>query len=130
MAERERVYYSMLKIEEKEFAGGIMDNIILASASPRRKELLQLAGVSFTVLPATGEEQISTDIPWEAVEQLSFQKAQMVAESYFGEEGTLVIGADTIVVYQEKILGKPKDAKTQYKHCFAFKGILIRYTQV
>ena len=46
----------MLKIEEKEFAGGIMDNIILASASPRRKELLQLAGVSFTVLPATGEE--------------------------------------------------------------------------
>ena len=73
----------MLKIEEKEFAGGIMDNIILASASPRRKELLQLAGVSFTVLPATGEEQISTDIPWEAVEQLSFQKAQMVAESHF-----------------------------------------------
>ena len=56
MAVRERVYYSMLKIEEKEFAGGIMDNIILASASPRRKELLQLAGVSFTVLPATGEE--------------------------------------------------------------------------
>lgn len=88
-----------------------MDNIILASASPRRKELLQLAGVSFTVLPATGEEQISTDIPWEAVEQLSFQKAQMVAESHFWEEGTLVIGADTIVVYQEKILGKPKDAK-------------------
>ena len=76
----------MLKIEEKEFAGGIMDNIILASASPRRKELLQLAGVSFTVLPATGEEQISTDIPWEAVEQLSFQKAQMVAESHFWEE--------------------------------------------
>ena len=112
----------MLKIEEKEFAGGIMDNIILASASPRRKELLQLAGVSFTVLPATGEEQISTDIPWEAVEQLSFQKAQMVAESYFWEEGTLVIGADTIVVYQEKILGKPKDAKDAVQTLLCLQG--------
>lgn len=99
-----------------------MDNIILASASPRRKELLQLAGVSFTVLPATGEEQISTDIPWEAVEQLSFQKAQMVAESHFWEEGTLVIGADTIVVYQEKILGKPKDAKDAVQTLLCLQG--------
>ncbi|MFQ9157554.1 MAG: Maf family protein [Blautia sp.] len=112
----------MLKIEEKEFAGGIMDNIILASASPRRKELLQLAGVSFTVLPATGEEQISTAIPWEAVEHLSFQKAQMVAESHFWEEGTLVIGADTIVVYQEKILGKPKDAKDAVQTLLCLQG--------
>lgn len=112
----------MLKIEEKDFAGGIMDNIILASASPRRKKLLQLAGVNFTVLPATGEEQISTDIPWEAVEQLSFQKAQMVAESHFGEEGTLVIGADTIVVYQEKILGKPKDAKDAVQTLLCLQG--------
>ena len=112
----------MLKIEEKDFAGGIMDNIILASASPRRKELLQLAGVNFTVLPATGEEQISTDIPWKAVEQLSFQKAQMVAESHSLEDGTLVIGADTIVVYQGKILGKPKDAEDAVQTLLCLQG--------
>ena len=112
----------MLKIKGTDFAGGIMNNIILASASPRRKDLLLLAGVSFTVLPATGEEQISTDIPWKAVEQLSLQKARMVAGSHSLEEGTLVIGADTVVVYQGRILGKPKDAEDAVRTLLCLQG--------
>lgn len=84
-----------------------MKNIILASASPRRRELLERAGIPFTVCPGQGEEQITVSDPAEVVEELSEQKAR---EVFLKTEGDiLVIGADTVVAVNGKILGKPKD---------------------
>ena len=85
-----------------------MRKIILASASPRRKELLEQIGLSFQIEPARGEEHITSIIPREVVEELSFQKAMEVAELH-KEEDALILGADTIVVYEDKIMGKPAD---------------------
>ena len=89
-----------------------MSKIILASASPRRKELLAKAGISFTVIPAAGEEKRTSENPGEAVQQLARDKAEWVAQSLAEcKEGTLVIGSDTIVVFENRILGKPKDRR-------------------
>ena len=85
-----------------------MRKIILASASPRRRELLERAGVCFEVKPGNGKELITSTIPEEVVKELSLQKAQ--AAVFAAEEGTVIIGSDTIVSYNHKILGKPKDA--------------------
>ena len=96
-----------------------MSQIILASQSPRRKELLEQIGLEFEICPAKGEEIITKTIPEEVVMELSKQKAEEVAAmvSSYGENhreittpsDILVIGADTVVAYDGKILGKPKD---------------------
>lgn len=96
-----------------------MSKIILASASPRRKELLEQIGLEFEICPAKGEEVITTSIPSEVVLELSKQKAIEVAslvQSYNeAHEGIttptdiMVIGADTVVAIDNQILGKPKD---------------------
>lgn len=83
--------------------------IILASASPRRRELLAQIGLDFQVLVSEVEEKVNTDIPYLVVEQLSAQKAQAVAQKLEKEEPALVIGADTIVACDGQILGKPRD---------------------
>ena len=80
---------------------------ILASASPRRKELLEQIGVKFNILPATGEEVITKELPGEVVMELAKQKAEEVAKTAGAD--ALVLGADTVVAYEGKILGKPKD---------------------
>ena len=90
-----------------------------ASASPRRKELLEQIGLEFEICPAKGEEVISKSAPEEVVMELSEQKATEVAamvktyESGHGElmtpQDILVIGADTVVACDDTILGKPKD---------------------
>ncbi len=84
-----------------------MNKIILASASPRRKEILEQIGLEFNIVPSTCSEVITKDIPKEIVEELAYQKAQEVFEKV--GESSIVIGADTIVVYNGKIMGKPKD---------------------
>lgn len=87
-----------------------MRKIILASASPRRKELLEKAGVSFTVMPASSEEKITSQDPEEAVQELASGKAVAVAQTVGCQpQGTLIIGSDTVVVSEKKILGKPAD---------------------
>lgn len=84
-----------------------MKKIILASQSPRRKELLQLLNIPFVVHPSDVEEKVNSDfLPYQVVESLALQKANDVATYY--HEG-IIIGTDTIVVHNEKILGKPKD---------------------
>lgn len=85
--------------------------IYLASASPRRKELLKQVGISFKTMPSTVEEKITKTEPQEVVEELSYQKAvdvcgRLTAE---GMEDFVVIGADTVVSCWGEILGKPKD---------------------
>lgn len=91
---------------------------ILASASPRRRELLGQMGITFEVRPAKGEEVITKTVPEEVVQELAYQKAYEVAQAILQEaeekkgaeqESVRVIGADTIVVYQDAICGKPAD---------------------
>ena len=81
---------------------------ILASASPRRRELLTQAGLSFEVCPSQVEETISKTRPSDIVMELSSQKAFDVYRRLAPKDRT-VIGADTIVVYRGEILGKPAD---------------------
>lgn len=91
--------------------------IILASASPRRAQLLTLAGYHFTVHPSNAEEVISGDNPSEIVENLAFIKANDVYNDIKGNyknQDFLVIGADTIVYYDGDILGKPEDEKEAF----------------
>ena len=85
--------------------------IYLASASPRRKELLKQVGISFKVVPSTVEENITKEKPDEVVEELSYQKAVDVCEKLAaeGREDFVVIGADTVVSAWGKILGKHAD---------------------
>lgn len=82
--------------------------LILASASPRRKELLEKIGLPFTVQPAKGEERITQKSPAAVVMELSRQKAEEIAAAQ--TEDCIIIGADTVVARGEKIMGKPKDA--------------------
>ena len=87
--------------------------LILASASPRRKELLGKIGLEFEIIPAKGEEVVTKKLPWEVVEELSFQKAKEIADMQ--TEECIVIGSDTIVAKDEKIMGKPKDEADAYQ---------------
>lgn len=93
-----------------------MKKIVLASASPRRRELLSQVGIIFEVKPASGEERITSTELSKVVEELSCQKAMFTAHALEKEQADdladiLVIGADTIVSYEGKILGKPSDPK-------------------
>ena len=81
--------------------------LILASASPRRKEICQLLGLDFTVIPAEYEIGIDEKIaPEKAVELVALSKAQKVFEKHPGD---IVIGSDTAVYCDNEFLGKPKD---------------------
>lgn len=89
-----------------------MKQIILASQSPRRKELLEQLGLDFIVCPSDVEEIVSSADPVEVVRELSRQKAQDIAarmEEKNPGHDMMILGADTIVVYEGKILGKPVD---------------------
>lgn len=86
---------------------------ILASASPRRKELLTQAGFQFEIIPSLAEETYTKTAPSEIVTELAAQKAADVFHRH-KEENCVVIGADTIVVYREEILGKPADKQEAY----------------
>ncbi len=85
--------------------------IILASASPRRKELLRKLFQTFEVIPAKGEECITSGTPSQVVLALSEQKAKEVEREAAAQDGQeyLVIGADTLVAANGQILGKPRD---------------------
>ena len=98
------------------------NKIILASASPRRRERLEWAGVNFQVVTGNGEENITETEPSRIVEELSAEKAFQVAETISEEEGTVVIGADTIVSFQGKILGKPSDKADSRKTLEMLQG--------
>lgn len=93
--------------------------IVLASASPRRKELMELAGLEFEIWPSDKDEVVTASGPEEICRQLSRQKALDVAaqirtyndshKELTTETDILVIGADTIVAKDKEVLGKPKD---------------------
>lgn len=97
-----------------------MKKVILASGSPRRKELLSQIGVSFEVLPSTKEEVRTSSEPHKLVEELSYQKAMDVAGQC--EEGKLVIGADTLVTFENQVMGKPADEEQAAEMLRALSG--------
>lgn len=82
--------------------------LILASASPRRQELLRAAGIAFSVQPTDiAEVPEEGELPTACAERLAREKALTVADSHPHD---FVLGADTIVVVDNQILGKPRDA--------------------
>jgi len=84
------------------------NRLILASSSPRRRYLLEQAGLTFAVIPSTVDESsVPTDIPEEHVRLLAEAKANEISESY---PDNWVIGADTVVLIDGNILGKPDSA--------------------
>ena len=114
-----------------------MKQIILASASPRRKELLEQIGLEFEIVPAKGEEVITKTAPEEVVMELSGQKAREVAglvslytkthSDIMTPQEMLIIGADTVVAAKNgqgetEILGKPKDEADAYRMLSMLSG--------
>lgn len=90
-----------------------MKKLILASTSPRRKQLLEMLGLSFEVVPSNIDEILTPHLsPREQVEQLSKQKAEAVASTL---KNSIIIAADTMVSYDGELLGKPKDEKDAKK---------------
>lgn len=83
-----------------------MKKIILASGSPRRKEIMEQVGLSIEIMASTKEETITRKVPAEVVMELAGQKAEDVAAQV--HEDAVIIGADTIVVQDGAILGKPR----------------------
>lgn len=103
-------------------------DIVLASASPRRRELLAQTGVSFRVHAVDVDEELSSDLaqePAEAVKKLAERKAkaaveQLVTPDY---EGTMIVlGSDTMVVFRGEIFGKPHDADDARRILRALSG--------
>ncbi|MDO4965862.1 MAG: Maf family protein [Lachnospiraceae bacterium] len=85
-----------------------MKRIVLASGSPRRKELLAKLHIDFEIITSDVDENIDFVSPEEMVENLALRKAKAVFDS-LDDNDLLVIGADTIVYYDGEVLGKPED---------------------
>lgn len=86
-----------------------MKKLILASASPRRASLLRLLDMPFEIAPSNVDETLDTPLPpGEHVREIAARKAHAVAPRF---DRALVLGADTVVVLEDAILGKPRDAK-------------------
>ncbi len=94
-------------------------HIVLASQSPRRRELLGRLHIPFDILPAKGEEKVQDGSPENVVMDLARQKAVEVYDLKQDDSGMekplFVIGADTIVVFAGQILGKPRDREHAYE---------------
>ena len=101
-----------------------MDPIILASQSPRRRELLSLYGIPFAVDPAMADEEHVEGTGAERVQKLAQAKCAEVAARY---PGRIVLAADTLVCVDDAILGKPKDDEDAARMLRLLSG---RYNEV
>ena len=95
-------------------------SIILASGSPRRKELLLQIGIVPEIIVSHVEEKITSDVPAEVVMSLAEQKAVDVAKNM--PEGKVILGSDTVVAADGKILGKPKSHEEAYEMIRSLAG--------
>ena len=95
--------------------------IILASASPRRRELLAQAGYEFEIQVSHKEEIYISETPDEIVKELALLKAKDIAEQN-DAKNLLVIGADTVVAHKGAILGKPKSKEDAFEMIKGFQG--------
>lgn len=94
--------------------------VILASGSPRRKELLEQIGVEFKIITSNKEEIITSTNPEDVVKELSAMKAEDVAAGISGP--AIILGADTVVAHKGRILGKPKDREDAIRMITSFAG--------
>ena len=107
---------------------------ILASASPRRKELVKEFVEETEIIPAQGEETAVAGTPRKLVESLSKQKADEVF-SRVNDKEAIVLGADTVVAYGKKVLGKPKNEEDAFamlkmlsgRSHFVYTGVCFIY---
>lgn len=102
-----------------------MYQIVLASNSPRRKEILAQVGIEFEVCPSGVTEVMTKTLPYEVVQELSAQKAQDVADSWQQNhpgKSAVIIGADTVVAAHNAILGKPKDREDAKQMITSLQG--------
>lgn len=98
-----------------------MEKIILASASPRREELLNKYNLNFSIFPSQVEEKQRIGQAKEQIAMsLAFEKAFWVSNHF--NNGEVIIGADTIVALDNEILGKPKDDEDAYRILNALSG--------
>jgi len=106
-------------------------NLILASNSPRRQELLSLGGQRYRILPADVDETPRTgETPRDYVTRLAKEKAQ-VAAGLIGGKQTLILAADTTVVFKGHILGKPADASEARQMLKQLRGkVHLVYTAI
>lgn len=110
-----------------------MYKFILASASPRRRELLEQVGIQFHIIKSSVEEIITSSEPDKVVMELSSQKAQDVYSHLSEKDNIVVIGADTIVYNDNSILGKPKNEEDAFqmlkklagKSHFVYTGVTL-----
>lgn len=93
-----------------------MKHLILASGSPRRKELMSQVGLVFEVISSDADENISVSQPEDYVMELSALKAQSVLDTISeNDDSVVVIGADTIVYHKGNILTKPEDKEDAFR---------------
>ena len=98
----------------------LFPKLVLASASPRRQELIQLLGLRAEIHPSGIAEDVTEADPSLLVQKLAFRKAEDVAKQY--PKDYLVVGADTVVFFENRILGKPKSEEDAYKMLSALSG--------
>ena len=98
----------------------LFPKLVLASASPRRQELIQLLGLRAEIHPSGIAEDVTEADPSLLVQKLAFQKAEDVAKQY--PKDYLVVGADTVVFFEDRILGKPKNEEDAYRMLSALSG--------
>ena len=95
--------------------------IVLASKSPRRKELLSLLDLDFEIITADIDETMDSSLPVsDEVARLSFEKAQAVADKVASD--SVIISADTIVELDGKVMGKPKDETDAFNMLKSLSG--------
>lgn len=104
----------------------MFEHIILASGSPRRKELMHFISDDFEVHVSDCEETITSDIPSEVTKELAKQKAEAVCDEISKKQAdgrkVLVIGADTVVSLKGQIFGKPKDREEAFSMLSHLQG--------
>jgi len=96
------------------------DSIVLASESPRRVDILRTLGISFSIIPPDIDEtKLKDETPQEFVARISYEKANKVGQHF---PDKWVIAADTIVVLQGKVLGKPKNERDAFNMLRTLRG--------
>ena len=99
-----------------------MGKIILASSSPRRADILKTTKLDFTIIPSTyAEPHERTVFSYDYAESLAYNKALAVARNFEGKDYT-IIGADTIVVIDNRILGKPQNRPEAHEMLTSLSG--------
>ena len=95
--------------------------MILASASPRRRELMTMAGYDFEIQVSHKEEIYSATEPDEIVKELALLKAKDIADMN-EKKSLIIVGADTVVAYDGKILGKPQSEQEAFDMINGYQG--------